>query len=140
MKKIFLFTLLLTNGLLLSSCNQQQAKNSETTEPAPVIVEKTVELPADAVRIAAIVTLKDEAFTADFEKAAAEVVTGSRAEEGCVYYELGKSSTPLTYAFIEVWKSQDAINIHNETPHFKAFVKAIEGKADLNVCVMNKLF
>ncbi|MDD2436830.1 MAG: putative quinol monooxygenase [Massilibacteroides sp.] len=140
MKRILLFTVMLTGGLLFTSCNQQQAKTAETTEPAPVVAEKTVELPADAIRIAAIVTLKDAAFAADFEKVAAEVVAGSRAEEGCVYYELGKSTTPLTYAFIEVWKSQDAINTHNETPHFKAFVKAIEGKADLNVCMMNKLF
>ncbi|WP_085535128.1 putative quinol monooxygenase [Massilibacteroides vaginae] len=68
----------------------------------------------------------------------AAVVAGSRAEEGCVYYELGKSNTPLTYAFIEVWKSQDAINTHNETAHFKTFVEAINGKADLSVCVTNR--
>lgn len=129
---------MIAGSALMSSCNQQPAQTTEA--PATVVIEKTVEFPADAVRIAAIVTLKDAAFSADFEKAAAAVVEGSRAEEGCVYYELGKSSTPLTYVFIEVWKSQDAINTHNETAHFKAFVEAITGKADLNVCVTNKLY
>lgn len=138
MKHLFLFTLMIAGSALMSSCNQQPAQTTEA--PATVVIEKTVEFPADAVRIAAIVTLKDAAFSADFEKAAAAVVEGSRAEEGCVYYELGKSSTPLTYVFIEVWKSQDAINTHNETAHFKAFVEAITGKADLNVCVTNKLY
>lgn len=137
MKQVLLLTLIFTGISLFSSCNQQA---TQTPEAAPqVIVEKTVELPGDAQRVVAIVTLKDEAFIADFEKAAAAVVAGSRAEEGCAYYELGKSSTPLTYAFIEVWKSQDAINIHNETPHFKAFVEAISGKADLTICVTKKL-
>jgi len=137
MKRIFLFSLMVVGGTLFS-CNQQPAQPTETT--TTVITETTVELPSDAKRIVAIVTLKDAAFQSDFEKAAEAVVAGSRAEEGCVYYELGKSDTPLTYAFIEVWKSQEAINTHNETPHFKAFVEAIGGKADLTVCVTEKLF
>ncbi|WP_085535122.1 putative quinol monooxygenase [Massilibacteroides vaginae] len=137
MKQAFLSTLIFAGISLFSSCNQQPA---QTPDPTPqVIVEKTVELPGEALRIVAVVTLKSEAHIADFEKAAAAVVAGSRAEEGCVYYELGKSNTPLTYAFIEVWKSQDAINTHNETAHFKTFVEAINGKADLSVCVTNKL-
>ncbi|MDD4514948.1 putative quinol monooxygenase [Massilibacteroides sp.] len=138
MKQAFLITLIVAGSALFSSCKQQPAQTEEIVKTP--IIEKTVELPKDALRIVAIVTLKDESFTADFEKAASAVVAGSRAEEGCVYYELGKSNTPLTYAFIEVWKSQEAINIHNETTHFKAFVEAINGKADLNVCVMNNLY
>lgn len=126
------------SNALLSSCKQQAAQTAEA--PAAVVVEKTVEFPDDALRIVAIVTLKDAAFTADFEKAATAVVTGSRAEEGCIYYEFGKSNTPLTYAIIEVWKSPEAIDIHNETTHFKTFVETIGGKANLTVCVTNKLY
>lgn len=137
MKQVLLLAVMFAGISLFSSCNQPATQTPEATPQ--VIVEKTVEFPDDALRIAAIVTLKDAAFAADFEKAAAAVVAGSRAEEGCVYYELGKSSTPLTYAFIEVWKSQEAIDIHNETAHFKAFVEAINGKADLNVCITKKL-
>lgn len=137
MRQALLLTFMCAGISLFSSCNQQATQTAESTPQ--VVIEKTVELPGDALRIVAIVTVKDEAFVADFEKAAAAVVAGSRAEEGCIYYELGKSNTPLTYAFIEVWKSQEAIDIHNETAHFKAFVEAINGKADLSVCVTNKL-
>lgn len=139
MKRIVFSSLTILSMALLCSC-AQPAKQEPAEAQAPAIVEKTVELPKDPKRIVAIVTLKDVAYAAEFEQAASAVVAGSRAEEGCVYYELGKSETPMTYAFIEVWKSQEAINIHNETPHFKAFVEAINGKADLTVCVTDKLF
>jgi Uncharacterized conserved protein len=39
----------------------------------------------------------------------------------------------LTYVIIESWKSQDAIDYHNETPHFKAFVAALGDNADLTI-------
>ncbi|CQR14768.1 antibiotic biosynthesis monooxygenase domain-containing protein [Yersinia enterocolitica] len=32
--------------------------------------------------------------------------------------------------FFERWASEDALEKHNKTAHFKAFVKAIEGKLE----------
>jgi Uncharacterized conserved protein len=48
---------------------------------------------------------------------------------------------PLKYTILEGWKSQAAIDEHNNTDHFKAFVKAIEGKVEsLSVDIIKKVY
>jgi quinol monooxygenase YgiN len=49
-------------------------------------------------------------------------------------------SNPLKLTFIETWKSQDAINSHNDSAHFKGFVKAVDGKATLEANVLKQNF
>jgi len=64
-----------------------------------------------------------EGCTADFEKLAAQLIEGSRKEEGNVFYTLNKSTEdPLEYCFIECWKDQAAISSHNASPHFTSLV------------------
>ena len=55
----------------------------------------------------------------EFKAAARELVENSRAEAGNVFYSLNVSATnPRLLAFIECWKDQEAIDIHNATEHF----------------------
>ena len=55
----------------------------------------------------------------EFLSTATELITKSRAEEGNISYGLHRSlSNPETLSFIENWKDQAAIDIHNETEHF----------------------
>ena len=55
----------------------------------------------------------------EFKAVAKELVEKSRAEAGNVFYSLNVSTTnPRLLAFIECWKDQEAIDIHNATEHF----------------------
>jgi quinol monooxygenase YgiN len=49
-------------------------------------------------------------------------------------------NNPLKYIILEVWKSQEAIDEHNESVHFKSFVSLINGKIDgLTVDVVKRI-
>ncbi len=57
-----------------------------------------------------------------------KLVVASRKEEGCISYDLYRDiAMPNKFVVIEHWKSQDAINIHNETDHYKCFGVDVEG-------------
>jgi quinol monooxygenase YgiN len=87
----------------------------------------------DELLIIANVTAKAE-YKDELMKALEKVVEGTRKEAGNISYDLYvDTSDPLKFTIVEIWKSQDAINIHNETSHFKEFVKAIDGKVALDV-------
>lgn len=60
----------------------------------------------------------------------------SRAEEGCIEYILHKDlKKPLTYCLIEKWKSQEAVDLHNNTPHFTGTVPKIVAIAKVEIDV-----
>jgi quinol monooxygenase YgiN len=62
----------------------------------------------------------------EFLKICAELVEKSRAEEGNVFYSINRSKeNDRLFAFIECWKDQAAIEIHNATPHFTTLVPQI---------------
>lgn len=61
----------------------------------------------------------------EFLKITQPIIEASRKEPGNIAYDLyADSSSPEKYAFIEVWKDQDAIDSHNASSHFQAFVSA----------------
>ena len=64
------------------------------------------------------------------------LVEPTRAEPGCIHYELHESETnPSLFVFYENWKSRADHGLHRETPHYKAAFKIlpdlIEGKNEL---------
>ncbi len=71
-----------------------------------------------------------------------KVVDETRKEEGNISYDLHQDAKePLKYIIIGSWKSQDAIDQHNTSIHFRNFLKIIEGKLDsLEVEVMKKVY
>lgn len=74
------------------------------------------------IKIVARMIIKEECIEA-FHKAAAELIAKSRAEEGNVFYSLNQSTAnPQLHCFIECWKDQEAISIHNATEHFTTIV------------------
>lgn len=78
------------------------------------------------LKIVAEITLKPntwEVMKSIFEN----VVTSSQAEAGCISYNLHKDITDTTdtkFVMLEIWKDQAAIDMHNESTHFKAFKQA----------------
>ncbi len=62
----------------------------------------------------------------DKEDALSELLQGmcmpSRAEEGCIFYNLFKSKDEGgVFHFIECWKTQAALDAHREEAHYKEF-------------------
>lgn len=126
----------------IGSCAKQQSSPEIVEE----IIDNNIETKdsmddANVLKIIAVLTIKDEKDSEDIEKALMAVVDGTRTEEGNISYELHQDvNNPLVYVFIEVWESQQAIDIHNGTPHFRAFTEAIKGKVGLTVNVVRKIY
>tara|TARA_B100000686_G_scaffold74155_1_gene80112 strand:+ start:7465 stop:7761 length:297 start_codon:yes stop_codon:yes gene_type:complete len=53
----------------------------------------------------------------------------SRAEAGCDFYSLFKN--PDGFHFIECWKSENDLDLHRETPHYKNFKEKIANLLDV---------
>lgn len=50
--------------------------------------------------------------------ALAELVTPTRAEDGCISYELFRSASDTsTFITVEKWRSQDDLDAHMQTAH-----------------------
>jgi quinol monooxygenase YgiN len=61
----------------------------------------------------------------------------TRAERGCRLYELYESNNQGLFYFYEKWESQDALDRHTETPHYKQLAQNVrdllEGAFEVNV-------
>jgi quinol monooxygenase YgiN len=53
------------------------------------------------------------------------LIVGTRAEAGCLLYDLTASITdPETAVFLEKWESREALQAHYGTPHFASWSEA----------------
>ena len=67
------------------------------------------------------------------EEALRKLVEGSRAESGNVAYELLEDSDDANHLFfLETWASDEALQNHNQTPHFQEFMELARGKTREN--------
>lgn len=65
---------------------------------------------------------KQEQFVA----LAHEMQKESRLEEGCISYDIYQNiNEPLVFTFVERWSSQEAVDAHNNSAHFKRIVPEI---------------
>ena len=59
----------------------------------------------------------------ELRSALLELTVATRAEDGCVLYDLHEDvNDPDVLAFYEIWATPAAHAAHDETPHVKAFV------------------
>lgn len=80
---------------------------------------------AQTIRVVARITaLSDKA--PELKAVLLRVVEATRAEPGCIRYELHQSETdPADFVFLEEWASAAAIATHMQSPHIQeAFSKA----------------
>jgi quinol monooxygenase YgiN len=64
----------------------------------------------------------------DLMSAAKAMIEATRAEPGCILYDLHISITePQLMVFVEAWKSREALAEHFDAPHMAAWRKASEG-------------
>jgi quinol monooxygenase YgiN len=74
----------------------------------------------------------------DFKVLIEELIRESRKEKGCISYNLYEdinNSNILT--FIEEWRDEEAIKLHNESKHVTGIVPKLselrEGKSEINL-------
>lgn len=92
------------------------------------------------LNIIATITIKPEYHEA-FKPIFKRLVIGSRAEHGCVRYELNQSiENPNIYIVVETWQSKQAIDLHNTTPHFVEFANFAKEHVDgLSICIAKQV-
>ncbi len=83
----------------------------------------------EAVRVFARARLHLEARAA-FLRAVPAFVAATRAEPGCLAYDLLVSATdPLSVATVEHWADRDAMLAHLDAPHTRNFMALIAASA-----------
>jgi quinol monooxygenase YgiN len=74
-------------------------------------------LATDTVRVVARIVAQPDKVQ-QLKALLLRVVEPTRAEEGCMRYELHQSDTdPADFVFLEEWASSAAIAAHMQTPH-----------------------
>lgn len=93
------------------------------------------------LKIIATIVAKAE-FTDDVLKALHKVTDATRKEEGNISYTLHKNTADeLKFIILEEWKSQEAIDFHNQTVHFQTFKVDLDGKIEsLDVDVVQEIY
>ncbi|KAB8060225.1 antibiotic biosynthesis monooxygenase [Janthinobacterium sp. FT14W] len=89
-----------------------------------------------------VATIDAQADHIDAVRAAlAAVVPPSRAESGCLRYELHlDNKIPTRFIMLEEWTGEAALRAHEATPHFLALVAATDGKViKIDVAELSKL-
>lgn len=135
---------LLLGIICFVSCNNKTAENKvnegEIASCCSVKVDSTKACTGDELKIVAIVKIKPECVS-EAIPVFKTLVDGSQKEEGNISYNIHRDIADSTkFVVLEAWKSQDAIDYHNNTEHFKAFVDATKSMADdMDITVM-KLF
>ena|SRR5215217_8992842 len=79
-----------------------------------------------AIRVVARLTAKPDKV-AEMRAALEACIDPTRAEDGCILYELMQNNAdPTDFTFIEEWTSDDALDAHLQTDH----LKNLQTKAD----------
>lgn len=74
------------------------------------------------ISLIALLTSKDDAV-ATLQMELKKLAAASRAEEGCLQYDLNQCLEPKNqFAIVELWESQEALDKHRLTPHYKYFI------------------
>lgn len=83
------------------------------------------------IRVVAHLTSKPKT-TAETRAALEGFIDPTRAEAGCIVYELMQNNDdPTDFTFVEEWESDEALDAHLESPHILAFK---ERAGDLLAC------
>lgn len=82
------------------------------------------------LRVNAFFTLKSDAEIEAAKTIGDELVKKSRADKGCIAYDLFQSATnPLVMMFCETWADEQSLMEHAGQPHFTLLVPRMEALA-----------
>ncbi|WP_343733366.1 putative quinol monooxygenase [Duganella sp.] len=69
-----------------------------------------------------------------------KIVPPSRAEAGCIRYDLHIDlGNHASFIMLEAWRDEAALAAHEATPHFQELVKTVGGKAEIQVLKLNQV-
>lgn len=69
-----------------------------------------------------------------------KIVPPSRAEAGCLRYDLHIDlGNHASFVMLEAWRDDAALAAHEATPHFQQLVSSIAGKADVQIIKLNQV-
>lgn len=87
------------------------------------------------LHVVATIPAKPEAV-AGIRSALQQLVTATRAEEGCLAYDLFESAAaPGTFITVERWVDQAAMDLHLQSPHIAEALAAADGALDGEVAI-----
>lgn len=68
------------------------------------------------------------------------IVPPSRAEAGCIRYDLHVDlGNHASFVMLEAWRDEAALAEHEATAHFQELIKTVGGKADVQILKLNQL-
>ena len=132
------FSLIFAAFLMASCCGGGSSKSScSHGEAASCCKEGEGCAAASAAQKTIIAQIFIKAENVDaFLEASKGLIEKSRAEEGCITYNLYQDPNDRTkFLFFEEWKNQAAIDYHFETEHFKDFGKMLEEFASADAVI-----
>lgn len=87
------------------------------------------------LHVVATIPVKAESVT-ELRQALAALVTATRAEEGCLAYDLYESAAaPGTFVTIERWTGQEALDQHMKSPHIADALSAADGALSGDIAI-----
>ncbi len=82
----------------------------------------------------------DPQYAKTVEQALLAAVPAVRTEDGCEQYELHRDRKAAhRFMMIEQWRDESALKVHGEAPALQKLARELEGKATLDVVVLEKL-
>jgi len=76
-------------------------------------------MPSETLRVVAHITARPDTVE-ETKKILLDLIGPTRAEEGCVTYELLQNNAdPTDLTFIEEWSGDEALDAHLATPHIQ---------------------
>ncbi len=101
------------------------AAGEEKENPILTFVKTRVKDQKKPFTLVVRVTVKD-ASTAKFEEAFAKAIKATRAEKGCLTYDLNRDTNDAArYVVYERWKSVADLESHLKSDHIKALLAAL---------------
>lgn len=86
------------------------------------------------LRLNVFFTLADMAGKEAAEKAGKELVEASRADNGCISYDmLASTTTPGDYMIIETWQDAPSLEAHMNAPHFTTLVPKLQELGEMRI-------
>ena len=141
--KTFLLTFAIILGVVVSGCNQAKESASEkcsTTEcctkecctkecpTSGCCAEATAIDESKVVNLVYQVQVKPESKD-DILKAFETLVSETRKEKGCIIYDLFQNGEdPNNFILIEKWATQEDLDNHSTSDHFKDYLNDSDGK------------
>lgn len=111
--------------LILSALVVPRASAQE--QPNPIAVQVKASLKDSSKPFTMIVRLQaKEGAAAKFEAAFSKAIKPTRAEKGCLAYELNRDTkTPTTYLLYERWQDLASLEAHLKTAHITTLLKEL---------------